>query len=291
MAQRIGFIGMGIMGQPMALNLVKGGHDVTVFNRTRNKTEPLAAAGARVADTPAGAAENADVLILMVTGPGAVDGLLGEPGGVMAENAAPGLLVNMSTVPPGYSRELSGRLEQAGIPFLEAPVAGTRKPAETGELVILTGGDGTRAADLEPIFMTMGKKVIHCGEIGKASAMKLTLNLLLGVMMEGIGEALNFGKKAGLSQEMILNAVLAGPLGCPLFTTKSEAFKADDFPPQFPFRHMLKDLRFVLDTARETDTATPACGAVAGVFERGMEMDLGDLDMAAVIRVLAAMDR
>jgi 3-hydroxyisobutyrate dehydrogenase-like beta-hydroxyacid dehydrogenase len=282
---------MGIMGQPMALNLVKSGYEVTVFNRTQKKTDPLASAGAGVADAPAGAAEKADALILMVTGPDAVDALLYGRGGVAAAGAGPGVVINMSTVPPAYSRNLAERLEAAGIPFLEAPVAGTRKPAETGDLVILTGGDEKRAADLEPVFMAMGKKVIHCGETGKAAAMKLTLNLLLGVMMEGIGEALNFGRKAGLSQEMILNAVLAGPLGCTLFSTKAEAFKADDFPPQFPFKHMLKDLRFVLDTARETDTATPACGAVAGVYERGMEMDLGDLDMAAAIRVLAAMDR
>ncbi len=286
MTQKIGFIGMGIMGQPMALNLLKGGYEVTVFNRTRSRTEPLAAAGARVAETPSGAADGADALILMVTGPEAVDSLLNGPGGVVEGGGKPGVLVNMSTVPPAYSRELKGVLDGAGIPLVEAPVAGTKKPAETGDLVILTGGDGKRAADLEPVFMKMGKKVIPCGGIGQAAAMKLTLNLLLGIMMEGIGEALEFGKKAGLSREMILNAVLAGPLGCPLFTIKSEALQSDDFPAQFPFKHMLKDLRFALDTARETDAATPAGRAVAAVYERGMEMDLGDLDMAAVIRVL-----
>lgn len=291
MAQKIGFIGMGIMGQPMALNLLKGGYEVTVFNRTLSKTEPLASAGAGVAETPGGAADGADALILMLTGPEAVDSMLNEPGGVVEGGAEPGVLVNMSTVPPAYSRKLKGVLDAAGIPLVEAPVAGTKKPAETGELVILAGGDEKRVGDLEPVFMKMGKKVLHCGEIGQAAAMKLTLNLLLGIMMEGIGEALQFGKKAGLSQEMILDAVLAGPLGCPLFDIKSEALKSDEFPAQFPFKHMLKDLRFALDTARETDTATPACGAVAGVYERGMEMDLGDLDMAAVIRVLAAMPR
>jgi 3-hydroxyisobutyrate dehydrogenase-like beta-hydroxyacid dehydrogenase len=165
-------------------------------------------------------------------------------------------------------------------------VSGSKKPAEEGSLIILAGGDKDLVDDLTPLFLSMGKKVVHCGPEGSGSMMKMTANLLLGMMMEGLCEALNFGEKGGLDKAAILDALLSGPMGCGLFKMKEEMLKSGDYPAQFPLKHMLKDIKFVSDTAFETGAATPGAHAVLLLYRQAMAHGFGDLDFSAVMKAL-----
>jgi 3-hydroxyisobutyrate dehydrogenase-like beta-hydroxyacid dehydrogenase len=289
MTHKVAFIGMGIMGQPMAKNVLARGHEVMVFNRHVEKTLPLAEFGAKVARTPVEAAQWADVIILMLTGPEAIDAVVFEENGLLTGRVEGKTLINMSTVSPAYTRQIKNALEPHGVVFLDAPVSGSKKPAEDGSLVILASGPREAVVEMEPLLLTMGKKVVYCGDAGQGSAMKMVINLLLGIMMEGLCEAVNLGQRLGLGTETILDTVLSGPLGCGLFNLKAGMLKSGTFPTQFPFKHMTKDIRFVLQTADNAGAAVPAGHALFQVFRQGLGQDLGDLDFAAVKEVLETM--
>ncbi len=289
MAQKIGFIGLGIMGQRMAANILKAGYEVTVFNRTPEKTKPLAEAGGKVGKSPKDLAQWADTLILMLTGPEAIDALLYGESGVLGGMTNNKIVINMSTVSPAFTRKLSEVLAGHSITLIDAPVSGSKKPAEDGTLVILAGGPKDVVDAHKKLFLTMGKKVIYCGEVGQGSNMKMFINLLLGIMMEGLCEAVNFGQKCRLDIETMLATVLAGPLGCGLFQLKAEMLKRDNYPIQFPLKHMTKDIGFVLDTAKENKAAVPVGEKILELYGKGIEDGFGDMDFAAVKKVLAGM--
>jgi 3-hydroxyisobutyrate dehydrogenase-like beta-hydroxyacid dehydrogenase len=293
MSKRIGFIGAGIMGRPMALNLMRAGHAVSVYNRTPERLAPLAEAGARIASSPREAADGQDAVILMLTGPEAIEAVLYNPDGVLASDPgdARGLaperpLINMSTVSPAYTDELAARLRGSSIPFIDAPVSGSKKPAEDGSLVILAGGERELVAAWEPVLLAMGKRVVYCGSAGQGTRMKMAVNVLLGVMMEGFCEALHFGESSGLELEAMLTAMLSGPLACGLFEMKTGMIRSAEYPPQFPFKHMTKDLRFAMQTAAATGASVPLAHALLQQYQQGMEQGLGDQDFAAIKRVL-----
>lgn len=286
MTQKIGFIGLGIMGQPMAANILKGGYELMVYNRTAAKTVQLAEEGASVAASPGELAEWADVIIFMLTGPEAIDNMLYSINGILAAQLAGKTLINMSTVAPAYSRNLQQCLEAAGLTFVDAPVSGSKKPAVDGALIILAGGPQAKVKELEPLFLCMGQKVVHCGEVGHGSAMKMTVNLLLAVMMEGLCESLGLAKQLGLDPSLVLDSILSGPLGCGLFNLKKDMLLQNDFPVQFPLKHMAKDLRFVLQTADEAGASVPSGHAVFQLYRQGAGQGIGDLDFAAVMRTL-----
>ncbi|GBC63626.1 NAD(P)-dependent oxidoreductase [Desulfonema ishimotonii] len=290
MLQKIGFIGTGIMGQPMSVNILNQGYDLMVWNRTIGKTGLYQATGARVAETPREVGEWADVLILMLTGPEAIDAVLAGDRGALTGKTAARTLINMSTVPPDYTIRLGAALQDQKIAFLDAPVTGTRKPAEEGGLVILAGGDAEKISEMEPLLLAMGKKVIRCGPVGQGSAMKMAFNLLLGTLMAGLCEAVNLGRGSGLPFDTVMEALRSGPLDCGLFGLKSDMLEQDDFPAQFPLRHMAKDLRFALKTADEKGIATPVGQALFQLYRQGDWDALGDMDFAAVKKVLDAMN-
>jgi len=289
MNQTIGFIGLGIMGLPMATNLLKSGHRLCVYNRTVSKAESLRAAGAVVAATPCQLAEQCDTIILMLTGPQAIDEVLHGAEGLLAADVSGKTIINMSSVAPAYARELASMLREQGAIPLDAPVSGSRKPAEDGTLVILAGGDTDTIAAVEPLLLTMGKKVVRCGDAGKGSAMKMTVNLLLGIMMSGFAEAVNYGEKAGLDTATLLDTILAGPLGCGLFQLKREMFIEHSYPAQFPYRHMAKDAGFILATAAEIEAPVPLGHMLAGLYRSDAAAELADSDFAAVKQILEAM--
>ena len=290
MALKIGFIGLGIMGQPMAANILKAGYELMVFNRTPGKTKALAAAGGKVAATPAELCNWAEVIIFMVTGPEAIDAILYGENGILSANPAGKIIVNMSTVSPSYARNLKKCLEAGKISFIDAPVSGSKKPAMEGSLIILAGGSRESVNNLEPLLLSMGRKVIYCGGAGQGSAMKMTINLLLAVMMEGLCESLNLARQLKLDTGLVLDSILAGPLGCGLFNLKSEMLRQNEFPVQFPLKHMAKDLRFVLQAADEAGAAVPAAHAVFQLYRQGVGQGNGDLDFAAVKNALEALN-
>lgn len=289
MSMRIGFLGLGIMGVPMALNVVKAGFPLTVYNRTPGHEGVLVEAGASVASSPADLASNVDVVVAMVTGPEALDNLLWGEGGAASGLGEGKVFVNMSSVSPRYTRELACAIAGTGAIFVDAPVSGSKKPAEDATLVILAGGPEETVKDLEPLLLSMGKKVIYCGEAGQGSMMKMTINLLLGAMMESLSEAVNFGRKGGLATEDILDVVSSGPMNCGLFQLKSDMIRKNDFPPQFPLKHMTKDLKFVVDTAYDVGAAVPVCLELLQLFRTGVGRGFGDEDFAGVMKVLQSM--
>jgi 3-hydroxyisobutyrate dehydrogenase-like beta-hydroxyacid dehydrogenase len=194
----------------------------------------------------------------------------------------------MSTVSPSYSQRVSELLKKHHIFFIEAPVSGSKKPAEDASLVILAGGDQKQVDRFEPLLLKMGKKVIYCGDVGQGSCMKMVVNLLLGIMMEGLCEAINFGQKCGLSMKHMQDALLSGPMGCGLFQLKSGMLESNEYPAQFPLKHMTKDIRFAIQTADHAGAAAPVGHAVFQLFRQGVGHDLGDLDVAAIKKVLEA---
>jgi 3-hydroxyisobutyrate dehydrogenase-like beta-hydroxyacid dehydrogenase len=289
MSMKVAFVGLGTMGQPMAKNVAKKGYALSVFNRTPEKASSLKEAGSVLAASPRDAAKGADVVILMLTGPEAVDQVLDGPQGVLAGLEAGKTIVNMSTVPPSYSRHLSERLKSRSIAAVDAPVYGSKKPAEEGALVILAGGPQAKVKEMEPLLLSMGKKVVYCGEAGQGSSMKMVVNLLLSIMATGLGEAVNLGQKCGLSTETMLETILSGPTQCPLFEFKKPMLISDNYGAQFALKNMTKDLRFILQTADETGAAVPAGHMVFQLYRAAMGRGLSEKDYAAVKKVIEAM--
>ena len=286
MKRPVGFMGLGAMGAPMAANILRAEYPLTVYNRSAEKTPPLAHLGARVAPSPRELAHASDVIIAMVTDSEALDALLWGPDGAAAAMDRTKIFINMSTVPPRYTRELREKLAPSGVTFIDAPVSGSRKPAEEGTLIILAGGNQERLTELTPLLETMGKKVIYCGEAGQGSMMKMAMNLLLGIMMEGFAEALSFGARGGLAEETIVEAIFAGPLSCGLYRLKSAMFRQKTFPAQFFLKDMCKDLKSVIDTAYENGTPVPAGQTMLHLYRVGVGHDWGELDFAAIYKVL-----
>jgi 3-hydroxyisobutyrate dehydrogenase-like beta-hydroxyacid dehydrogenase len=290
MKQKIGFMGLGIMGTPMAANLLKAGYPVMVYNRSPEKAEPLVKQGAGLASNPENLAKAAEVIIAMVTGPEALHDLLwGANGAGKALNSSK-TFINMSSVSPRHTRELAAQLEPTGALFIDAPVSGTKKPAEDGTLIILAGGPQDKVQELEPLFGAMGKKVVYCGAAGQGSMMKMFINLLLGMMMEGFAEVLNFGRLGGLSVPAMLDTVFSGPLNCGLFQMKAPNLEKKSYPTAFPFKHMTKDIKFVLDTAYELKAPVPVAQTLLHLFQSGVAQGWGDEDISAIARVLEGLN-
>ena len=286
MKPKIGFMGLGIMGTPMAANLLKAGYPVMIYNRTPEKAAPLVQQGAGLASHPKALARAADVVIAMVTGPEALYRLLFEAEGA-AEALGPGkVFINMSSVSPSFTKEMAVQVAATGAAFVDAPVSGTKKPAEEGTLVILAGGKPERIKELEPLLLSMGKKVIYCGRVGQGSMMKMFINLLLGLMMEGFAEALNFGRMGGLDFEAMLDTVFSGPLNCGLYQMKAPLIQAKDYPPAFPLKHLAKDAKFILDTAYELGAPVPGGHLLLHLYRTGWAQGWGDQDISAIARVM-----
>jgi 3-hydroxyisobutyrate dehydrogenase-like beta-hydroxyacid dehydrogenase len=291
MKPKIGFMGLGIMGGAMAANIHRAGFPLMVYNRSAHKAEKFAALGVGVASTPRSLAHATDVMILMVTGPQALDALFFGPDGAHRSLDAQKTVINMSSVSPAYTRSLADRLAPTGCAFIDAPVSGTKKPAEEGALIILAGGDRAKVDEVTPILSAMGKKVVYCGEAGQGSMMKMTVNLLLGLMMASFSESVHFGLSGGLSLETILDVILSGPLSCGLYQMKSEMMKVNDFPAQFPLKHMAKDAKFIIDTAYETGAAAPLGHLLLHLYRLGVSKGLGDDDFAAIAKVIAGLKK
>jgi 3-hydroxyisobutyrate dehydrogenase-like beta-hydroxyacid dehydrogenase len=291
MKPKVGFMGLGIMGAAMAANVLRAGFPLMVYNRTAAKAETWAEQGVGVASSPHSLAQATDIIISMVTGPEALDHLLWGTDGAAAALNDRKTLINMSTVSPRYTQEIQQRLAPTGVRFVDAPVSGTKKPAEEGALLILAGGEAAQVAEVEPVLLTMGKKVIYCGEVGQGSMMKMTVNLLLGLMMAGFSEAVRFGQTGGLSLETMFEVILSGPLSSGLYQVKSAMLQENDYPAQFPLKHMTKDAKFIVDTAFETGAPAPLAHLLLHLYRLGVSRDLGDRDFAAIAQVFGEMGK
>ena len=285
---RYGFLGLGIMGGAMARNLINAGHDVTVWNRSSEKCAPFLEAGARRADSPAAVAEACDVTFAMLSDSAACETVCLGPRGVL-EGIRPGCgYVDMSTIDPDTSLDLADAITTAGARHLEAPVSGTRKPAEDGTLIFLTAGDRSLYDEVAPLLDVMGKKRLYLGETGQAACMKLTVNMIMGGMMTAFSEGLHLARRTGLDPADLLEVLASGALANPMFAVKGPAMLAGEFSPAFPLKHMEKDIRLALQLGASLVQSLETAETAQSLFASALDMGLGEEDMGAVHKVVGS---
>jgi len=283
---RYGFLGLGIMGKAMAVNLVQAGHSVTVWNRNREKCALLLELGAEAAATPADVATRSDITFAMVSDPAASEALCFASDGVL-EGLAPGRgYVDMSTIDEDTSRNIATAVTDMGARYLEAPVSGTKKPAEDGTLIFLTAGDRTLYDDAAPALDIMGKKRLFLGEVGAGARIKLTVNMIMGGMMAVFAEGLGLARNARLDPTELLDVLAAGAVANPMFAGKGPLMLEGRFDPAFPLKHLQKDLRLAKDLAGDYEQSFNSGQAALDLYSEALEKGLGDLDMCALFKAL-----
>ncbi len=284
---RIGFIGLGIMGRAMAANLLKAGFQVSVYNRTRERTTEFADQGCQVASTPRALAKMSDTIITMVADPAAMDAVLEGPEGVLSAFLGGNTLINMSTLSPDYTASLAKKCYIAGVQFLDCPVSGSKGAAEQAQLVILAGGDKAVLDKLAPVFKAMGRSVIYAGPAPAGTALKLCINLVVAQLTTAITEAAALAEAQGIAPSLIFDTLAENPaLNCGYFALKKNNVLTKDYPPAFPLRHMLKDARFMLAEAAKRKMELPVTAAAEKLMEKSFKCGYGELDLSVVLRNL-----
>ena len=282
--QRIAFIGLGNMGLGMACKLAESGYDLAVYNRTRSKGEEAEKLGARLADSPADAAREADVVMLSLADQHVVETMLFGEDGAMGAFPKGGLIVDMSTVPPSFARELAERVSEDGYRALDACVFGAPMHARSGELRVMVGGPEEDMKSIEGILDTIGKEVAHLGENGMGATMKLVLNMLMGVQMPALAEAVVFGEKAGIPREKILQMIAGTGYSSPVMTFRCPMIGERKFDnAMFKLSLMRKDMMLVLEKSQELSVPMPVTESAYAMLTAAKAQGLGDLDVAAIV--------
>lgn len=284
---RIGFIGLGIMGRAMAMNLLNAGFQVSVYNRTRQRTTEFADKGCQVASTPRALAKMCDIVITMVSDPAAMDAVMEGPEGVSSAFSGGNTLINMSTLSPDYTSALAKKCFIAGVNFLDCPVSGSKGAAENAQLVILAGGDKAVLEKLSPMFKALGRSVIYAGPAPAGTALKLCTNLVVAQLTTAITEAAALAEAQGIDPALVFDTLAENPaLNCGYFALKKNNVLKKDYPPAFPLRHMLKDARFMLAEAAKKKLELPVTTAVERLMEKSYNSGYGELDLSVVLRNL-----
>jgi len=286
--ERIGFVGLGIMGSRMAANLRGAGYELTVYNRTRERAEAWAAErGGTVVATPAEVGAASDVVITMVVdGAQVQEVLLGEQG--VAQGAAPGTLcVDMSTIAPGDSRRIAAALSERRVAFVDAPVTGSSPRAEDGTLTIMAGGTTKDFQRARPLFEVMGELIVHVGEeVGQGEMVKLINNAVAAANAHTLAQALVVGRGTGVDLDALVQVMGAGSGGSAMLALKAEPMRKHDYSTLFKLEHMLKDVRLCLEEGQAAGVPFPAAAAVREALTAGMGRGLGDDDFAAVVETV-----
>ncbi|MEA2155917.1 MAG: 3-hydroxyisobutyrate dehydrogenase [Solirubrobacteraceae bacterium] len=288
-ADRIGFVGLGIMGSRQAANLARAGHELTVYNRTRATADAwVAEHGGTVADSPAAVGAASDVVISMV-----VDGdqvrevLLGEQG--VAQGAAPGVLcVDMSTIAPAQTRAIGAELAERGLSLLDAPVTGSSPKAQDGTLTIMAGGEAADFARAEPLLRVMGELVLHVGALGQGEMVKLINNSVAAANAATVGEALIVGQRTGVDLDALVAVMAKGSGGSAMLALKSAPMRDHDYTTLFKLEHMLKDVRLCLEEGQAAGVPFPGAARARDVLVAAMARGHADDDFAALIEALEA---
>jgi 3-hydroxyisobutyrate dehydrogenase-like beta-hydroxyacid dehydrogenase len=284
---KVGFVGLGIMGSGMALNLLKRGHDLIIYNRSRQKAEDLVAKGAKWVATPADMAKQVSVIVTMLAKPDAVAEMaLHKKEGFLDHLGANALWIDCSTVNPSFSQRMASEAKQRNVRFLDAPVMGSKVPAQQGQLLFFVGGEKADLDEARPLFDAMGKTIIHVGGHGMGSSMKIVNNLMVAQAMVAYCEGLVLGLSLGIPKEMLFNAISNSPVFSPVLTTRRIKIESDTFDPDFHLKWMYKDLQLATETAYETGVAMPATNVVKEIFALAMRDGLGEQDLSAVFKVL-----
>jgi 3-hydroxyisobutyrate dehydrogenase-like beta-hydroxyacid dehydrogenase len=279
---RVAFLGLGIMGQAMATNLVKAGHEVTIWNRTPGKLVE----GASVAPTPAAAGQGAEVVWLCVSDTDAVQEAVFGKDGVETSLAEGMIIADSSTISPSATVKFAERVGAKGAAWVDAPMTGSKIGARDGTLVFIVGGDEAPIERLKPLFAAMGKKIFRMGETGKGQATKLAMNLQIAMIFEGFAEALTLATKLGVDTQQLLALIDATMVRSGVVDYKGPFILQRDFTPNFPLRLMHKDIRLTLEAAKEARVKLPGLETVEEIYEMATEDGHQDLDYAATLTLL-----
>ncbi|MBV7696190.1 NAD(P)-dependent oxidoreductase [Streptomyces sp. TRM70350] len=286
--EEIGFVGLGVMGRPMALNLARSGTRLVVWNRTAERTEPLRAAGAAVAADVEEVFARARIVVVMLVDEEATDTVLGRGTPGFAQLVSGHVVVSMGSTSPEYARGLAADILAAGGRFVEAPVSGSKKPAEAGELVSLLGGDPDTVAEVRPLLAPMCRQTVFCGPPGTGMLMKLAVNLYLDTMLVGLAEAVHFADRNGLDLDTFRAAIDSGPMACDVTRVKIPKLIARDFSVQAATSDGYANTRLIADAARAAGCATPLLDLSSGLYGETVGLGNGRLDMVSVIQAIEA---
>jgi len=278
----VAFLGLGIMGRPMASNLVKAGHEVTVWNRTPDKDVQ----GARTAESPASAATGAEVIWTCVSDTKAVENVLFGPQGVHESLSAGQIIVDSSTISPSATRQFAERVRTQGVEYVDAPVTGSKAGAEGGTLIFIVGGGESAIEKLKPLFAATGKKFFRMGETGKGQVAKLAMNLQIALIYEGFAEALTLAAKLGVDAGTMVPLIEASMVRSGVVDYKAPFVLKRDFSPNFPLRLMRKDIRLTLAAAKEARVKLPGLETVEEIYDMATEDGHENLDYAATLTLL-----
>jgi 2-hydroxy-3-oxopropionate reductase len=282
--KRIGLIGLGLMGKPMGMNLLKAGYGLTVWNRTAARAEELVGAGAVLAKTPRQVAEASDVLLTMVSDPPALESILWGEAGALGGLKKGSVYIDSSTISPALVKRIAGVCEAGGIRFLDAPVTGGDWGAREGNLVFMIGGDAATLAEVQPILNVMGKKFFHLGPNGAGQTIKLAMNAILALEVGAVAEAIGLVTRAGLAGEQLLEVLQSSMGRSGLLDLKTPLMIKGDFKPSFPLRLMHKDLGLALDLGNQLGVALPTTAAVREVYNHVKGEAKEDVDYSAIVR-------
>ena len=285
----LGFVGLGVMGSGVARRLLDAGHTVTVWNRTREKAEPLLAAGAHWADSPRAVAERSEIVFTMVTNTAAVKALTDGPNGILAGLAPGKVYVDMSTASPANTRALAEQIAAIGAQMLDAPVSGSVITLEEGKLTIMVGGDAETFERVKPVLEAIGPRVFHLGPNGTAVTMKIAINLSLAVQMLAFSEGVLLAEKTGIARERVVEVMLASVIASPMIAYRGPFVLEHPDTAWFDSRMMQKDMNLALELGRELEVPLPTTAVTNEFLTAANAMGIGDKDFAALFDVLASM--
>jgi 3-hydroxyisobutyrate dehydrogenase-like beta-hydroxyacid dehydrogenase len=284
---RVGFVGLGRMGAPMARQVLAAGYPLTVWNRSRGACDDFAIAGAAVAETPRALAAEADVVVTMVADVGALAAIAEGEEGLLSGLRSGTVVIDMSTIGPDAARDLAERVAAAGAEWVDAPVSGSVALAEQGTLTLMVGGSEAAVARIQPILDTMSKASFHLGPAGAGATMKLAVNAVLAVVNEAIAEGLVLAERGGIAPELAYDVFSSGAVAAPYVLYKRDAFlHPHETPVGFTVDLLSKDLSLILSLADSFGVPLAAVRAAAEVIENARNLGLGNTDMARVTDVV-----
>ena len=285
----LGYVGLGVMGSSVVRRLLAAGHTVTVWNRTREKAEPLLAAGAQWADSPREVAELSELVFTMVTNTEAVQAVTGGGDGILAGLAPGKIYVDMSTAAPANARALAEEVDARGAQMLDAPVSGTSITVDQGKASLMVGGDADAFERAKPVLEAIGPKVFHMGGNGTAVALKIAINLSLAVQMLAFSEGVLLAEKSGIERERIVEAMLASVIASPMVVYRGPLVLGHPDEVWFDCRMMQNDMNLALEMRRDLEVPLPTTAITNEFLTAANGMGIGDKDFAVIFDVLASM--